>query len=205
MNKIEASGGAASAAFDWDLVRTDEQSPAKPRGIRRILGWPLLMVLIVALWPAAWGGLTGVAVVSGSSMERVYDPNDVLLTLRQSAYAVGDVVSYTVPVDQDAAGKRVTHRIVAVDGAGEALVFTTQGDSNPAADPWRVTTADISGKAVLRIPRIGSAFSGSAGLLMAAGAGLAVLLVLGSSRSVARRRSPEATDQPSTNGHPLGS
>ncbi|MEO7589458.1 MAG: signal peptidase I [Arachnia sp.] len=202
---VEAPQGSAPIGLEWDLVHTDQQSPTKRRGVRRVLGWPLLIVMIVALWPATWGGLTGVAVVTGNSMERVYDPNDVLLTLRQSAYAVGDVISYKVPMDQDGAGRSVTHRIVAVDDSGEGPMFITQGDSNPSVDPWMVKAADITGKAVLRIPRIGSAFSGSAGLLLGAVAGLAVLVVLGTSRFGAGKRTPEITGHPSTNGHPLRS
>lgn len=183
----DASGGAEFAAAEWAPRHAGQQQPKTLGGARRVFGWLLLVVIVVALWPATWGGLTGITIVNGKSMEPVYETNDVVLTLRQSSYGMGDVVSYEVPAGQDGAGGRVIHRIIAVDDSGEKPVFTTQGDNNPSVDPWEFSTSDVVGKATLRVPRIGAAFSGSSGLLLGAVAGFAVLVVLWPSRSGARK------------------
>jgi len=200
----EASGGAASAWAEWDPGYADQPRPTNHGGVRKVLGWPLLVVMIVALWPAAWGGLTGISVVNGTSMESVYDTNDVVLTLRQSSYGVGDIVSYKVPTVLEGAGEQVIHRIVAVDDSAEEPIFTTQGDNNPSVDPWKISTADVVGKAVLHAPRIGAAFRGSNGLLLGAISGLAVSMGLYFSRSGAGKPAQKINGQPSTIGHPSG-
>lgn len=162
-------------------------------GVRRILGWVLLVVLIALLWPATWGGLVGVTIVNGQSMEPAYETNDVVLTVRQMSYEVGDVVSYKVPQGQDGAGGRVIHRIIAKGDGGADTSFTTQGDNNPSVDPWSFTTDDVVGEAALRVPRIGAAFSGSNGLLLGAVAGVVVLVVLWPSRPGAHKSAQKPT------------
>lgn len=147
-------------------------------GVRRIFGWALLAGLIALLWPATWGGLFGVTIVSGFSMQPAYETDDVVITMRQLSYDVGDVISYKVPEGQDGAGGRVIHRIIATDNSTAEASFTTQGDNNPSVDPWIFTADDVVGEAMLRVPRIGVAFSGSNGLLVGAVAGIAVLVVL---------------------------
>lgn len=48
-------------------------------------------------------------------------------------------------------GKLITHRVVAIEG--DALI--TKGDNNQEVDPWRVSTADVIGSPVLRVPYLG--------------------------------------------------
>lgn len=173
--------------------RADQQQPRTRGGARRVLGWLLLVMIVVALWPATWGGLLGITVVSGQSMEPEYETNDVVLTLRHLSYGVGDVISYKVPGGQDGAGGRVIHRIIAVDTSGVEPVFTTQGDNNPSVDPWSFGPSDVVGKATVRVPRIGVAFSGSNGLLLGAVAATAVLVVLWPSRPRTHNGAPRQT------------
>jgi signal peptidase I len=63
----------------------------------------------------------------------------------QSAYHVGDVITYTVD------GRVVTHRIHAETGG----VITTKGDLNGSPDGWQLTASDVVGKAVALIPGAG--------------------------------------------------
>ncbi|WP_147454007.1 signal peptidase I [Tessaracoccus antarcticus] len=185
-----ASGGAESDTVASSPRHAEQQQPRTRGGVRKVLGWMLLVMLVVAIWPATWGGLTGITVVNGHSMEPAYENNDMVLTLRHSSYAVGDVVSYKVPEGQDGAGGRVIHRIIAVDDSGVQPVFTTQGDNNPSVDPWRFSTTDIVGEATLRVPRIGGAFNGSSGLMLGAVVGFAVLVVLWPSRPKPQNGAP---------------
>ena len=190
----EASQDRKEAGAVSAPTRAHPRNPRTLGGVRRILGWVLLVALIALLWPATWGGLFGVTVVSGHSMEPAYETNDVVLTVRQMSYEVGDVVSYKVPQGQDGAGGRVIHRIIAKDDGGAETSFTTQGDNNPSVDPWSFTTDDVVGEATLRVPRIGAAFSGSNGLLLGAVAGFAVLVVLWPFKPRAHNGAPE--DEP---------
>ncbi len=168
----------------------------QPRGLKPILSWLLLALFVVALWPAVWGGITGVTIVDGQSMEPVYSSGDVVLTLRMPSYAVGDVISYQVPAGQNGAGGRVIHRIIATDDSGDKPVFTSQGDNNDSVDPWKFGTADVMGQAMLRLPGLGKVFSGSNGVMLGAAVGLGVMVLLWPSRSkkASARRSPESTD-----------
>ncbi len=123
--------------------------------IRTIGGWAFLVAAAVLLWPATWGGLTGLTVVSGHSMEPTYHTGDLVITWRQSSYEVGDIVSYTVPADQPGAGGHVIHRIDTVDVENGVTTYTTLGDNNPAPDQWALQASDITGTAVLHVPGVG--------------------------------------------------
>lgn len=153
---------------------------AAARSTASLVGRILLLVAgLLILWPAVWGGFTGLTVVHGHSMEPSYVAGDLVLTLRQSSYAVGDVVSYVVPAGQDGAGGRVIHRIHTIDDTGDVPVYTTLGDNNPEPDIWRITPADITGKAILRVPGVGTMLGGQTYLLLiGAAAGLIVLVLL---------------------------
>ena len=116
-----------------------------------VLSWLLLAAAVVVLWPAPWGGFTGLTIVSGHSMEPTYYTGDLVVTTRQSDYLVGDVVAYRVPEGQPGAGGRVIHRIVSIENG----VITTLGDNNADVDPWVFTAADVTGKAFLHVPGVG--------------------------------------------------
>lgn len=162
----------------------EPQSPTRSR-VRALLGWLLVAVAAALLWPAQWGGLTGLTIVSGHSMEPTYYTGDLVVTWRHASYEPGDVVSYTVPADQPGAGGHVIHRVATADQAGSGeLVYTTVGDNNPAADQWTLTADDIAGTAVLHVPGLGR-FLGPAVLpiLVAGALGAIVTVMLWSSRS----------------------
>lgn len=177
----EALGGAEFAFVEMPLPDTGDNRSTASSGSRRGLGWAVLMMVVVALWPAAWGGLTGITIVNGQSMDSVYKTNDVVLTLRQSSYGVGDAISYKVPEGQDGAGTRVIHRVVAVDNSGAEPVFTSQGGNSSSVDPWTITTDDVAGKATLRVP--GAAFGGLNGMLLGAVAASGCFVVVWPTRS----------------------
>lgn len=146
-----------------------------PRAVRTVLSWLLLAVAVIALWPAQWGGLTGLTIVSGQSMEPTYHTGDLIVTLRQPGYAVGDVITYLVPEGQPGAGGRAIHRIAELDGAS----FTTRGDNNTADDPWRVTASDVTGRAVYQLPGAGWLWSAQVlPFLIAVTVGVLVTLLL---------------------------
>lgn len=140
------------------VVPAPDDTPQRRRGdrfLRAAIGWGLVLVAVILLWPAQWGGLSGITVVSGHSMEPTYRTGDLVVTWRSPAYEIGDIVSYTVPADQPGAGGHVIHRISAIADAGGSPVYTTTGDNNPAADQWALSSSDITGAAVLHVPGLG--------------------------------------------------
>ncbi|MES2170512.1 MAG: signal peptidase I [Actinomycetota bacterium] len=118
-----------------------------------------LLIALVALWPAQYGGFTGLTIVNGHSMEPTYHTGDLVLSLRQPSYQPGDIVSYLIPKGQPGATGRVIHRIVSVSTATGSAVYTTQGDNNNSADPWHFGSSDVLGKAIYSIPSIGTLLS----------------------------------------------
>ncbi|WP_420115169.1 signal peptidase I [Pseudactinotalea sp.] len=145
--------GACVTPADAPERPTAERTTA--RRVRSVLGWVLVAAAAILLWPAQWGGLTGLTIVSGHSMEPTYVTGDLVVTWRQSDYAPGDVVSSTVPEGQPGAGGHVIHRIITAEPTSAGTIYTTLGDNNPAADQWAIAADDITGAAILHVPGLG--------------------------------------------------
>ena len=121
----------------------------------------IFLIALVVLWPAQFGGFTGLTVVNGHSMEPTYHTGDLVVTLRLPSYHFGDIISFKVPDGQPGAGGRVIHRIFNADQVNGQTVYTTKGDNNPSVDPWHPGNADVLGKALFSIPSIGSVLGGA--------------------------------------------
>lgn len=150
----DTHGAGVSVASGADRLQTRSQRHEEHRGglgsrLRGLLSWLVLAVGIVLLWPVAWGGFTGVTIVSGQSMEPTYYTADVVITWKHDSYAVGDVISYIVPEGQPGAGGHVIHRVLEVDANGN---YITIGDNNPTADEWEISADDVIGSAVFHLP-----------------------------------------------------
>ena len=86
------------------------------------------------------------SVVLTGSMSGAIEPNDLIITRRQSDYTVGDIITFSSGTSS------VTHRIISADGEG----YRTKGDANNTADALPVIKSDVIGKVVLIIPKIGA-------------------------------------------------
>lgn len=149
------------------------------RMLRHAVTTVLFVLAVVVLWPAQVGGVTGLTIVSGASMEPTYRTGDLVVTLRLPQYSEGDVVSYVVPEGQPGAGGRVIHRISAVESVGGETTFTSVGDNNDTVDPWRFAADDVMGVAVLTIPQLGTVFGAITNpLAVGLGAGALITLLL---------------------------
>ncbi len=87
------------------------------------------------------------AVVLTGSMSPAIEPNDIIVSRKQSSYAVGDIITF------DAGGSSVTHRIVSVGEDG----MRTKGDANNTEDAQPIKQSRVIGKVILVIPRLGAA------------------------------------------------
>lgn len=146
------------------LVR-DPAPAAVPAAARRLPQWrraggALLTVVTLAalacwfvlLRPQSLGGGAQYTVIHGNSMWPLYRDGDLIVTQRQPAYTVGEIVAYHVPRGEIGAGDVVIHRIV---GGTAATGFVLRGDNNPSVDPWHPKLADVVGTAWVQIPRAG--------------------------------------------------
>ena len=87
------------------------------------------------------------AVVLTGSMSDAIEPDDFIITHKQSDYTVGDIVTYQI------GGTPVTHRIISENEKG----CRTKGDANNTDDGMDIPKEDVVGKVVLVIPKIGAA------------------------------------------------
>ena len=87
------------------------------------------------------------AVVLTGSMSGTIEPDDLIITHKQSNYLVGDIVMYQT------GGTPVTHRIVSENEKG----YRSKGDANNTDDSTHIPKENVVGKVVLVIPKIGAA------------------------------------------------
>lgn len=100
------------------------------------------------LWPAAMGGSMTYIVVSGPSMEPVYQSGDFVAARDQDSYSTGDIIVFST------GNGNVIHRIV---GGNGDTGYVMQGDNNPEVDQWTPTDDEVLGRAVLHVPDAGNA------------------------------------------------
>jgi len=117
-------------------------------GMRSALRWALLGFIVFLLWPAAWGGFFQITIVSGTSMLPTYENGDIIVSIKEQSYEIGDIVVYSPP-GIDCSRCNVVHRIIEINDEG---YFKTQGDNNDFEDGWFVDPSDAYGKIVLHIP-----------------------------------------------------
>ncbi len=108
-------------------------------------------MLVVALaFALVWCYFAGfrIYVVRTGSMSPAYRPGDAVITRDPGRLEIGDVITVERSAGRDTL---VTHRIVAIDGNA----ITTKGDANDRADAVPARRADVVGKVVAGVPRLG--------------------------------------------------
>ncbi len=90
-------------------------------------------------------------VVSSDSMSPKLSKGDLIIEKPASDLAVGDIVSFKSPNDQNTF---ITHRIVRESFEDEPF-YTTKGDNNSAEDPWRISSDMVVGEISWSLPLIG--------------------------------------------------
>lgn len=184
--------------------RRVEPSPGGRRGVVRLraaAAWVVTLAVVALLWPGAWGGLLGLTLVQGRSMEPTYFTGDLVVTLRQPAYRVGDVVSFEVPDGQAGAGGRAIHRISAVETNASGEAYVTLGDNNAQPDPWLIPPDHVMGRAIAQVPGLGGIMGSSTQrTIIAAAAAFLVFAFLWptTAASPARRAGEPRSDETST-------
>lgn len=96
-------------------------------------------------------------VLSGSMLPEI-QIKDVVVTKKVSEekLAVGDIITFISP-DTRFGGISITHRIIDkyYDESIGSYTYRTQGDNNNVADSALVPNANILGKVILKVPKLG--------------------------------------------------
>ncbi|WP_258058782.1 signal peptidase I [Arthrobacter sp. B1805] len=141
-------------------VRATSDRPSIAQRITSLLGTLLMVLAIAAVLFFAIGprflGYQTATMLTGSMAPEIM-PGDVVVTTVQpvSDIAVGDVISYHIPVEDH---RVETHRVIEVmRGTDGSTAVRTKGDANQAADPWIATLeGDYVYEATATIPEVGN-------------------------------------------------
>ena len=99
---------------------------------------------LMVLFAIGVGPLTGryrVVTVLTGSMRPTAPPGSLVISTPEAAtdVRVGQVITFKAPIDGNPI---VTHRVIEVVSGGPHPIFRTQGDANPAPDPWTARIGD---------------------------------------------------------------
>jgi signal peptidase I len=139
---------------------------AAPSPLRRAAAWlrrlgrgAVVLVVLGAALAGVGGRLLPVQfyVMTSDSMAPSLPPGSLLVVQATPPTAIwpGEIVVFPSPLDGRGT---VTHRVVGVALAADGVVLRTQGDANPAADPWVVPAPAVRGKVVAVVPLVGDAW-----------------------------------------------
>ncbi len=101
--------------------------------------------------------LYGAYVIVSGSMEPIIKIRDAVITRRVDSIddiKKGDVVTYRA-MDESYYGILITHRVVDIQNEGNKTIFVTKGDNNETVDRSPIEFGQITGKVVMRIPKVG--------------------------------------------------
>lgn len=126
------------------------------RRIAMIALWTLagVGVLCGVVWGATAAGFIKPLIVISGSMEPQIMTGDLLIAKQTPAseLEVGDVVS----LPSELTDKLVTHRIVAIEAAGDGFLVTMKGDNNEFEDALDYTVAGSVWEPTVQVPGAGA-------------------------------------------------
>ncbi|GAA3824783.1 hypothetical protein KACC15558_03380 [Brevibacterium ammoniilyticum] len=122
------------------------------------------LTVAIGVVPRVMNG-AALTVLTGS-MEPTYEPGDIVVSVPQDSYNIGDPVTFQ-PRSGDP--MLITHRVVAVTDTPDGRTYVTRGDAN-GNDDEPIVDAQVMGKVIYSIPKLGyvqQAVGGNKGLLVA--------------------------------------
>ncbi len=109
-------------------------------------------VMVASVIPLPWK--TSMKVVLSGSMEPTISTGSVVFIKPNSAYTIGDVITFMNRGDTNASIP-TTHRIVSVRAVEGSYIFTTKGDANNTPDVTEVPQDRVIGTVFFSIPLLG--------------------------------------------------
>ena len=101
--------------------------------------------------------LYGAYVIVSGSMEPIIKIRDAVVTRRVDSIddiAKGDVITYRA-MDESYYGILITHRVVDIQVRDNKTLFVTKGDNNETVDRSPIEFGQITGKVIMRVPKVG--------------------------------------------------
>ena len=101
--------------------------------------------------------LYGAYVIVSGSMEPIIKIKDAIITRRidnADEIAVGDVITYR-SMDEAFYGILITHRVVDIRNENGKTIYVMKGDNNETVDRSPIEFGQITGKVIMRVPKIG--------------------------------------------------
>lgn len=126
------------------------------------IGWAGTAVVVAAMWPATVGGLTGFSVVERSPEGSRMVGGDLVVSIRQPDYEVGELVAFERALADsadDASGqdRRAVGRVADVVATPSGAAYVVADAADDPAPGEAVAGAEVVGRVVMRIPGAGYA------------------------------------------------
>ena len=134
-------------------IPTEKRSAPKLRKSQSSMkGWLAISIfLVLTVWTST--GLLGFypTIIASGSMRPTLDVGDVsiVIPVNPSQIQVGDIIQYVQE------GEMTLHRVHDIHQTEGARLFITKGDDNPIPDSDPVFPAQIKGKLIFSLPKIG--------------------------------------------------
>lgn len=112
----------------------------------------IFALLAISAKYSFWG--IRMLVVKSGSMEPSIKTGSLVIDKEFSSYNIGDIITFK---EREKPTETITHRIANIETTNNIQLFTTQGDANGTPDGTKITSGDILGKVIFKIPFLGYA------------------------------------------------
>jgi len=134
------------------ISRQRRQAPRLRKNQKSMKGWMAISIfLVLTVWTST--GLLGFTptIIASGSMRPTLDVGDIAIVVSTgpSKIQVGDIIQYWQKEEM------TLHRVVEIYQSEGAKLFVTKGDANTASDTDPVFPAQIRGKLIFAIPKLG--------------------------------------------------
>jgi signal peptidase I len=119
----------------------------------------IAVLAVYLVLSALFGSALGVAhysVLTGSMGDKI-PQGSMVLVVKADFYDLskGDVIAFTVDLDDDGKKETVTHNFAGYEKIGSETYVITQSEISDKPDRWRIPQADFKGKCVIHVPVLG--------------------------------------------------
>jgi signal peptidase len=146
------------------------QKGDKPKNTNRLVQFlsnglfALVIVMVIAMvFFVVQGKITGgppmiaghhMYIVLSGSMSPAFDTGSVIFVepMEPEDIREGDIITYRGLGDSSLL---TTHRVMGIEGSGQALEFITKGDANDVNDPYPIPGENLVGRVVMSVPYLG--------------------------------------------------